>query len=93
MPHKSVECIDPPFRDNDDGRVAYCMVYTALNDKLVTVAFDKLGKEIGKKDGDIREDKDISVEEGPSVAWVKPLGGKAEPSGHAPKHPTAPTHR
>jgi len=71
MAHKAVERLEPPvdtFEDNEDGKVAYVMVYTDLQDRCKSVAFDDKGAELGSVNKDIREG--VGPDAKPSVAFA-----------------------
>jgi hypothetical protein len=88
MAHKVVERIDGPFKDDEEGDVAYVMVYTFLDDRVQSIAFDEYGAELAKIDEDFRKhSKDSKLGEPPSVKFAATEEAKKIKAQKAPPKP------
>jgi hypothetical protein len=84
MADKAVERVEPPFSDTWDNRfkgddVAYVVVYTHVDDRVESVAFNKTGGELLRMGGDFRRQEDRSPGTRPPGATTESVGRAAVP--------------
>lgn len=91
---KNVEQVEGPFENNENDAIAYVMVYTALNDNILSVAKDRKGATLAEEKDDFRAK--LKAGDKPDVGWaieqVKAKEKKEEKEHAKAEHETAHPH-